>query len=394
MRINGAQSETELLNLIARWAGFPEKTRRQLPAIELLALASGMELREFVKKHSTLPYRRTITSYKPNIEHGCPENKDMLFISGMRLARKGAYFCKSCIDSDHLNNGMAYWRRDQQLPGVMICTIHDESLHHIDSDSGFIFSPYKFIKSSKIVSKELAKLAINNNTIIRFLSIGRALMSNSGPIAPAIAKLALRRRISDLGLRTHCGNSGSALVSDYILQAYPHMWLESIIPGLTKKRQNTVFHQIDGISNFSKSSSSSAAYLLVVAAIFFSAEEALQTLKSGTLAPVRHSAKRRNDIYLDLRSRYIQAKGKHNLIYSDHLPEKSLMLTFVKTLGFPDLADNDQSSTFIAMRSFFSEGKSLVESVRISQVPTEKIEDLIRQVGIHINLVLREIERG
>ncbi len=394
MRINGAQSETELLNLIARWAGFPEKTRRQLPAIELLALASGIELREFVRAHSTLPYRRTITSYKPSIEHGCPENKDMLFISGMRLARKGAYFCKSCIDHDHLNDGMAYWRRDQQLPGVMVCTIHADPLHHIDKDSSFLFSPYKFIKLSKVISVELATSANNNDTTIRFLAIGRALMFNPAPIAPNFAKLALRRRISELGLRTHCGNSGSALVSDYILQAYPHTWLESIIPGLTKKKQNTVFHKIDGISNFSKSSSSSAAYLLVVAAIFFSAEEALQTLKSGTLAPLRHSEKIRNDIYLDLRNRYIQSRGRYDLIFSDRLPEKSLMLNFIKSLGFPDLPDNGNSSTFIAMRSFFSEGKSLAESVRISQVSTEKIEDLIRQVGIHINLILIEIDKN
>ncbi|WP_300753288.1 hypothetical protein, partial [Janthinobacterium sp.] len=86
--------------------------------------------------------------------------------------------------------------------------------------------------------------------------------------------------------------------------------------------------------------------------------------------------------------------GKHNLIYSEHLPEKSLMLNFLKTLGLPDLQDNDNYSTFIAMRSFFSEGKSLEESVRISQVPTEKIEDLIRQVGIHINFILKEIDEN
>ncbi|MRW90185.1 hypothetical protein GJ699_09335 [Duganella sp. FT80W] len=393
MRINGQRNEVELLNLIARWAGFPDKTRRQLPAIELLALASGMELQEFVRTHSTLPYRRSITSYLPMVEHGCPKNKDMLFISGIRLARDGVFLCEKCIEKDLLNEGMSYWRRTHQLPGVMVCDIHNETLFYTNDNGHFLFSPLQIIKSAIRISEDLATSARNNDAISRFLKIGRALMSNSAPISHIRSMTALRSKISCMGYRTHCGPSNSPLISDYLVKTYPHVWLNSIIPDLSTKSPGSIFYRIDGILSFTKSPSPVASYLLIAAAIFFSAEDALKSINSKDISFKKMKGQGRDRTRADLQRRYIQAKGKHHEMYSNSLAAPPLMSSHLKTLGLPNLIDEDGSSTLIAMRSFFCDGKSLKESAKLGRVPIDAVEDLIRQAGININLALNEIRQ-
>lgn len=392
MRANGLRTATEIQILIAQWAGLANKSRREAPAIELLALAAGIKLNEFVLAHSTLPFRRSITSYRPEVKHGCTENKDTLFISGMRVARDEAYFCLPCAQTDIDEHGMTYWRRSHQLPGRMACEFHESPLRFVNEKLKFYQSPMDCIEESISVSQGLANVTMAHDGIKRFLGISSALMSNRSPISPKELQLGLRYRITMLGLRTHCSQSGAPLLSDHLTNSFPREWLLSVFPDSANKRHGEVMAKVDAMLQLSVSTTSAVPYLLVYSALFDSVEEGLSALKGATPAiPIKRTRNHRRKPDDNLLNDYVQTRGVHKLMQRQEFIDKLVISAYLDNVGLPDLIEDETGLNLSAVLSFFLNRKSLSESAKIGGLSIDAFEDIVRKIGCHIQPILKKI---
>ncbi|MGB7399039.1 TnsD family Tn7-like transposition protein [Castellaniella sp.] len=100
-----------------------------------IAQAFGMSLRKLLHGHTLLPY--AVTFMEPNIRTAV---LNALFDVGAGVGTSPAVaqsstkfksylqFCPGCVHSDERRYGVAYWHREHQLPGVVLCLHHGEGL--------------------------------------------------------------------------------------------------------------------------------------------------------------------------------------------------------------------------------------------------------------------------
>jgi len=100
IRFNGWSSETEAMRFLLSWL-CKEKTyqRDNLARLQLLAAVAGMEITEFVRKHTVLTLLRAVAGKLPIVSHGSLERPTLLWTHAMRELRSGAYFCLQCVGS-------------------------------------------------------------------------------------------------------------------------------------------------------------------------------------------------------------------------------------------------------------------------------------------------------
>ena len=395
LRTNGLRTEAEIICLLAQWASVAEPSLQGICCIDLLGRAAHMELRQFVRSHSTLPLRRAITSYMPDLAHGNPESQSMLRLTGMRLARPAAYFCVDCVDSDQKIHGMSYWRRDHQLPGVTSCSEHRTALRYVDDTEAFLKPPSRFEDNSHVVDEAWAKSDLEHDGIQRFLAISRRLISLEKPIAVKTARAVLHERALARGWSTHAGSSEKTLLSDQILMVFPRDWLATVVPALAEKAFGTPLNQVDGVLYLSTSASSVAPYILACCVLFDSADDGLFALTTDS--PVlRKRRSRQPSVLIDdieLRNAYVRAKGQYKSVMSYISGNKNSMLSRLRALGLPDISSpDDQSLLLSAAISFFLDKKSLAESATLAGIKLEKVENLIRQSGSNLTALLMEMK--
>lgn len=203
MRINGVKDVKETVAQMTAWAGFTNKSRREHSTLELLSMVADMDITSYVTLHTTLPLRRGITSYQPDLPHGCGSNRSMLWTTGMRMSRPGAYFCRECAHEDMNFHGQNYWRRDHQIPGLLWCPKHLTPLRYLGNESAFLLPPIAHIKDANVVDAEWAEEIQRNETIQKFLDICNALLDSKSPYDVKTVRDVLRSKASEFGFQDH-----------------------------------------------------------------------------------------------------------------------------------------------------------------------------------------------
>lgn len=394
MRHNGARSESEILALIAAWLLQPEKSRKELSGAELLARAACLDVSTFVRLHSTLPLRRSIATYLPNLIHGCPQNKDMLLRSGMRLARNEAYLCLECIAADHAEHGMCYWHRDHQLPGVIICDRHCVPLRYHRDPSCFRDSPSLRSDEAEEIDLKIVEDAASNSAITQYLAMTRKLASDHRPIPVELAVEAMKQKAIELSLqyRPNLTRDDFSLASDQVLDAYPSNWLESVFPEIGKKVRGTWMHQLDGTLHFKRGASSYVAYILICSLLFASADEAVAEMKGARRPVARKRIADASDLQMKLVDAYVEAKGVYKNIRLNQRTANGRARAFLNGVGLIDFSDVGARAKFVAAKAFLCDKKSLVESAQLGGIRVDVLEAVIRKMGSRVAMVWRRIE--
>ncbi len=390
IRLNGLRSEKGLVTLLAQWANVAEASRWEVCCLDLLCRAANMELSQFVRRHTTLPLRRSFTSYQPDLAHGSAESQSMLRLTGMRFARPGAYFCVDCVRLDLETYGMSYWRRDHQLLGVSICTKHLRPLRYVDKTEAFLDAPSSFVTNSHLVSEEWARLNQQHSGIQRFLAISRELLDRAKPFDVKVARLVLHEQAAARGWCTHGSKTSKPLLSDQVLANFPLDWLSTVFPLLADKKPGVTFNQMDGVLYLSTSASSVAPYILACSLLFKSADEALHALMTDFTKP-RPRQKIKPIDAGDLRAAYILAKGQYALVLPELCDSRRSIQTGLESIGLPNLPGRGNQSHLIAVTAFFVHKKTLSESAALGGVELSTLEHLIRQGGNNLATALTEI---
>lgn len=383
MHCNGVASKTKMVEQLLEWAKLP----REVPLVLPLSMAAGMSLSDFVRRHTLLPFRRAITSYLPDLTHGCESNPKLVRYSATRLARPGAFFCKFCVDEDLHFHGVSTWRREHQIPGRFWCEKHDADLHYRQEEEAFLFCPDQFTNNCYCVSYPWMDEARDNPAVQRFLSICSGLLDRAMPVSVgSVALPVLRSRASRLGFQTYPGKVRHRLLSDVVIGAFGREWLATVLPPLAHKKDGEWSNRMDGVLFMSKSASCTAAYVLALAILFDTPEEALNALFQGSKAIGRARRENRTLDSNELQQAYIKVKGSYARVAEMLQTSYSAVGRRLRDMGLPNLTGRLE----VAVEAFLVSGYSTAESAHLGRIDAIQMDELLRTIGTAFLAVYRE----
>lgn len=335
-----------------------------------------MSIRDFVMRHTTLPLRRGITSYQPDLAHGSELGSNMLWSTGMRMARTGAYFCEDCVREDLDFHGRSYWRRAHQIPGVLCCQKHSTPLKFVEDHSAVFDAPSRLIARSQVVDATWCKNVMANEAVARFLAICDGLMDHPQPYSVGNVSEVLRQKwTSYLETEGETTKASLPLFSDLLIDCFGRDWLALVLPELAQKPEKQRLTKIDSIFYTKTSTSSVFAYALACAALFQSAEDALNSLGKPRPMADRPRGRRKIDIDTDtLISAYIELGGSHAKVAQKFGLVQGTIVKRLTAKGFPNLIHARGKSTVKALSAFFNERRSLQSSAETGGISQAELE--------------------
>ncbi len=398
MRYNGVADEQATLQLIASWAGSADIPRRRNPALQLLSVAAGVDLPAFVRDHTTLPLRRSITSYLTDLEHGSRSNLELVYSSGIRPNRPGAYLCHDCAWEDFDFHGRSYWRREHQTPGLFWCPKHRGPLSVVEDEVAFLQPPTRVVDRAARLHTARTDDLQQHPLIARFLDLCGFLMDRPRPYPVTAARDALRVSARPRGLRSYAfkgnGPCHEPLLSDAMLEAFPADWLVQIVPSLKDKQRGVICHQVDGVLWTATSASAAVVYILSLALLFSSSDEADFAIRDAMRSPVTESRSKPKPVDLgDARAKYISAGGNHSRLRSAHPNEWYPLIKALQGAGLPRLPRDHAHLAVAAAKAFFVDNVSLDDCLELSGDSRAAFEALLRSAGQPFANALIDIDR-
>lgn len=397
MRINGFASGKDLIEHMVMVFGLEHLSQRERSTLEPLSMVAGQSLEQFAQGHSTIPFRRAITSFVPDVPHGSPMRRTILYNSGAVGARAGAYFCAACVSADVEFHGVSYWRRDHQLPGQLWCGKHLTPLNYRVKEAAFLHSPSKYLASSEIVPSNCVTDAVTNPFVNRFLEISSGLIVRTAPLDVKYVALALRKRAAGLGLQTNGGKAKKPLLSDLIRNSFPSPWLHTVFAGLANKPEGQVLNHIDGVLYMRNSASSVSSYILACAVLYESADDALNDLFGASEvfanSPARKVLTQSGVDSQTLINLYVESTGQQAAVARRLAIPLRQAVTLLNGLGLPNLTGGSSrtKSPLKAAVAFCLKLESSATSAALGGLNAYEMDDLVRKAGPNLAPALARI---
>ena len=392
MCINGLDTEKDAQENMVRMFLLEHISRWERSCLESLSMMVGQSLEHFAQAHSTIPFRRAITSFLPDLPHGSPTRRSLLYNYGMVASRAGAYFCAKCVSADVQFHGTSYWRRDLQLPGQLWCPKHRTPLHFVENESAFLQPPSRYLKEAELVPLDLVDEAQSNQSVQKFHDVVSGLMVRTKPLDVKYVALALRKKAAEQGLQTHGGKVKQPLLSDLIRTSFPSKWLNTVFTGLVDKPEGQILNHVDGVLYMRNSASSVSSYVLACAVLYDSADNALNDLfgaaKVFADAPTRKALTPTEQE--NLIDAYIQSNGHHAAVAKRIGIALHQAVSMLNGLGLPNLTSGraQGKSPRGAVEAFRVHGKPSVDSAVIGGLSTAEMDDLNRKSGPNLTMAL------
>lgn len=394
MRFNALATEEEARTYLAALDDSAALPWRRNPTLKLLSTAAGMDLAAFVMNHTTLPLRRSITSYMPGLAHGCASNLVLIHVSGKRSCREGAYLCADCVWEDVDFHGRSYWRRAHQLPGVYWCSKHRAPLAVVRDERAFLQPPSQALGQGARIDGDWVDTLQQHPAVGRFLDLCDALMDRTHAFPVFAARDALRTAARNHGFRTYATKAATTcvdpLLSDALVDAFPSSWLAQLVPGLPAKVRGRVWHQVDGVLWTATSASAATIYILAMAVLFDSADAAIQAIKGAAIAS-RHQSRVRGPNITDdaARAAYVQALASHARLQRSHPAEWYPLVQAQLKLGLPGLPHAQSGRLWAAVKAFYLEGRSLADALALAAPHQAAFEKVLLDAGAPLALALK-----
>lgn len=357
-----------------------------VPLLYVFSKAAGMSVPEFVANHSLVPFFRAFDVKNFGGSEWGRLAVSFIKFRGMSSTKRGAWFCRDCVEEDLRCYGIPYWHREHQLPAVDWCSTHGSKLKEVALSA--FDNPPPIVEHSD-AQGDVGSLGSMDPIIQRYVAIADYVINRSASIDFHLVSHILERKAIELGLVSH---DGSDLYLNHVVKSsLPKSWLGGISNGFNKGN-----YDFNLISVFQRGANQRATelYMLLFAFFYNSIDEVrLQFEKIEHMANLtaldwsRCSGK----FFLDelIYSEYIRCDGS----VTDMAENSSLGLSEVEQSlelsGLPPLC-RERGLDVMALSDFF-QGKSLSEVCSTYKVEPNVLERLLRFSGARMAGALYEI---
>lgn len=327
----------------------------ECPAAATLALAAGIPLQQFVRKHSLLPFHRTVSLKDCGVDHGDPSRLDLIDHFGTRVWRQSqAWFCPDCVKEDIDDQGFAYWRRSHQLPGVSWCFKHGSQLANSPIGKK-AFDGMPFLEmAARYEFAEQEFLAVSANPAIRrYADIVKAFLASERPMALIHARFRIAQQAKKHQLRIGMRGRQPTL-ADRVLEQIPQSWLRTQFPSIKDRSAGEFFTPID---NITLGVVTDQVYALALAVLFESSDDALDYWYGDIdgLPAARKEQRRFGRNYWNsstIFKLYVKHGGNHSSIGKALGIDPSYVRIGLNAAGLPALGLIDMRTTAQAILDF------------------------------------------
>lgn len=395
IRFNGWSSETEAMRFLLSWL-CKEKTyqKSNLARLQLLAVVAGMEIAEFVRKHTVLPLLRAVAGKLPIVPHGSLERPTLLWTHAMRELRSGAYFCLQCVDDDSEKFGVPYWHRQHQLPGLYWCPWHKASLSWVETSHTFLSSPTNYLDSHYRIPGQWADAIRNDPFVNRFIDICLLFFDRAQPLDELNLGRAALVRAAELGLHSGHGEITKPLLSDLINQRFPSKWLNSIVPGLPAKKTGEYWRAVDAAVRSGRPGVSATIYALIFSALYDSDEQAIGAVLSSSYATNKPRATpiiKCSVSDASLREAYVENSGNMLAVAKQLRMNQYRVIKRLSGLGLPRLGKLRTDNLSSVIDAVLMNDASLSAACEAFGLPQEKVREALRAALKPLNTALNQM---
>jgi hypothetical protein len=260
MKINGFR------DMIALRKSLKAGMHAEVSLGEMLANALRIPFAEFIQRHTFVPFSRAVHSKYAGDKHGSNSTVQQLRLMEMATPGGFAASCDRCISDDVRNHGVAYWRRDHQIPGMVRCPIHGQPLSLRDPES-FLSLPTEGSVDSGCLPELIHADANINPAIGRYIEICRRFLQSETPISAHAAAELLARRAKEKGLRI-AATGKKANLSDQAHGLLAGPWLDFFFPFLSTKSSRSHVGRLDGVCMSKHQSYQSTSYALALSVLW------------------------------------------------------------------------------------------------------------------------------
>lgn len=394
MRLNGLVKPNDFDSLTAIWAD------SSLYRLEILSSLAGVPAEIFVRQHTTIPFFQGIGNNGQAARHNDSGAYPMFLLRhGLSETRSEAYFCEKCVACDLELYGQSYWRRSHQIPGVFWCPEHSFPLRYVSGQAAFNSSPGELLPSSLANDAEWVSDVQNNPVIRGYVELSLKLMASRAPFDSESVSNTLVAQARSQGFDVSIYGFSLDNMLHEVVRQYGRRWLDTVMPTYRNRRKKLsirCFRSKRYVEEEQRQGSFLIQCILACPILYGSAEEALAAL--GRFNPGRHTYfKPKPQLFLgntdELIAAYIRVRGDYFKTQGVFRGKSARERTFngLRGLGLPNIEKVKDRNCLSALIAFFYDGRSFVESAAIGNIEHSEMEKLLRDSGVTIQRILKEI---
>ena len=266
---------------------------------EVLSAVAGIPMTTLVHAHTLVPFSGAILAVVNGDWCGNSHtSKELRRVATHPNARRRS-LCRECVSEDLDFWGFSYWRRSQQLPGIVWCTKHGCALLRAQANDTWQTMPHEALPNAQSVSDAVVEHALAHPVLLRYAEVCNELLNFKQPLSTFQVVRALTRRARSLGL-THKTAIAGGKLSEYAASCISGPWQREFWSTAPSAPINSCFHALDATLSRLLGTCEADAYALAIALLYNSVDDALNDL-STPLPPLGELLRSANE---KLRSGY------------------------------------------------------------------------------------------
>lgn len=195
-----------------------------------LAAIAGADAETLLRRYTLIPFVRAFVEDKTTFGENGKRNVGTERTPKLAARWGSLRYCPMCANRDVQKRGFAYWRRMHQLPGVLWCNWHKNSLVAVEDDATFVDEPGAHLRGEIAAigfPRELSDVA---PAIRAYMQLAIRILRHPEPVGStsvAIRLNALAFSFQRSGLNR---KNFAAKLRAEVEQAYPIEWLKRTSP--------------------------------------------------------------------------------------------------------------------------------------------------------------------
>ena len=215
--------------------------KKRLAAMtSVISALSGVEHGRLVRDHSLAALQKCVVNLR--VSSDSTEFVDPEFLWSAAFYGGTARLCKVCVAEDIAEEGLSYWHRSHQIPGIYWCVKHgcplgERPVHKVS----FAATPESVLHEVRMFDTSWVQSLMSNCVIKRYEAVLRLFGHQlSRPLCVTAVSPLLARRAKEMGLRI-TRNGRRPTLSDFAAANVLHGWMEKTFSVRTKSKPNGEF---------------------------------------------------------------------------------------------------------------------------------------------------------